>query len=52
VGEAACDTFQIGKNAVTPFIVQTIDGVAEELIVIHRKIRTRQAWATPWHRSF
>jgi hypothetical protein len=52
VGEAACDTFQVGEHAVTPFIVQTIDGVAEELIVIHRKIRTRQDRATPWYSSF
>jgi hypothetical protein len=55
--KAAGDAFQVGEDAVTPLVMQTVNGVAEELIVIHRKIRTRQDLtredlATPWHGSF
>jgi hypothetical protein len=57
MGKAACDAFEVGKHAITPLVVQTVDGIAEELIVIHRKIRnrqdlTREDLATPWHGSF
>jgi hypothetical protein len=34
--ETASDTFQIGKNPIAPFIVQTGKGGAENLAVIHR----------------
>jgi hypothetical protein len=31
------NALQIGENAVAPFIMQTVEGGAEELGVVHRK---------------
>ena len=37
VREAAGDPFEIGENAVTPLVMQAVEGGVEEFIVIHRK---------------
>ena len=37
VREAASDAFQIGKNPIAPFVVETIEGGPEKLAVIHRE---------------
>jgi hypothetical protein len=36
MGKAASHTFQIGENPVPPFVMETGQGGAEKLAVIHR----------------
>jgi hypothetical protein len=39
--EAAGDPLEVGENAVAAFIMEAIEGGAEELAVIHDKTRRR-----------
>jgi hypothetical protein len=46
VGEAAGDAFEVGKNPVTPLLMQAVKRGVEEFIVIHCKDLAEEAGAT------